>query len=187
MEISDLELETILHVRNSLLFFDNKTLVKKSNPEDPFDVPMGAFDSAYVCDLVGLFILHSLHNKFPNHEFGLYQDDGLCLSRNYNGQNLDSFRKQMTTFLKELGFNITIDTNLTSVDVTLDLSSNSTRPYHKPTEQLRYINTQLCHPPRVFQNLVPSISRRISNLSSSRQIFQLAASYYNRALRESGY
>ena len=34
--------------------------MKKDNPE--FDVPMGAYDSAEVCELVVLFVLHKLRH-----------------------------------------------------------------------------------------------------------------------------
>ena len=47
-------IETILHARKSLLFNKNEVWVKKDNPD--FDVTMGSFDGAEVCELVGLYL-----------------------------------------------------------------------------------------------------------------------------------
>ena len=44
-----------------------------------FDVTMGSFDGAEICDLVGLFLLHDLTKKFGNKFVGLYRDDGLAI------------------------------------------------------------------------------------------------------------
>ena len=46
---------TIMHSRKSLLFSNNEIGVKKDNPD--FDVTMGSFDRAEVCELVGLYLL----------------------------------------------------------------------------------------------------------------------------------
>ena len=52
-------MQTILHSRKSLLFTDQQAWVKKSGDPE-FDVTMGSYDGAEICELVGLFILHSL-------------------------------------------------------------------------------------------------------------------------------
>ena len=41
-----------------------------------FDVAMGCYDGAEVCELVGVYILHKLSSKFPEGDIGLYRDDG---------------------------------------------------------------------------------------------------------------
>ena len=188
--INKLETEIIMHSRRTLLFSEGKTWVKKDNPNDAFDVSMGSYDSADVCDVVGLYLLDSLIYNFPEHQFGIYRDDGLCLSRKCDGHTLDKLRKNMIKHMNDMGLKITIDTNLTNVnflDVNLDLDSGTYKPYHKPNEKLKYINTGSCHPPIVFKNLVHNISRRISNLSANKEIFDKAAPYYNKSLKESGF
>ena len=55
--ISDKEISIIKHARKSLLFNDEKTWMKKQN-DSLFDVTMGSFDGAEVCELVGLYILN---------------------------------------------------------------------------------------------------------------------------------
>ena len=54
-----------------------KVWVKKENPE--FDVPMGSFDGAEICEIVGLYILEKLINSnigLSKERTGLYRDDG---------------------------------------------------------------------------------------------------------------
>ena len=38
-----------------------------------FDVTMGSFDGAELCELVGLYILHILGEKYGKHRVGLYR------------------------------------------------------------------------------------------------------------------
>ena len=52
-------INTINHARKSLLFDDNGAWVEKDgNPL--FIVTMGSFDSAEVCELVGLYLLNKI-------------------------------------------------------------------------------------------------------------------------------
>eukprot|EP00794_Sanderia_malayensis_P017157 gene17157-biopygen14763 len=51
-----------MHSRKSLLFNDNNAWVKKDNRN--FDVTMGSYDGAEVCELVGLLILNKLCNTY---------------------------------------------------------------------------------------------------------------------------
>ena len=57
-EITDEKWELFLHVRKTFLFFKEDVWVKKNNSN--FDVPMGSYDSAEVCELVALYLLHLL-------------------------------------------------------------------------------------------------------------------------------
>ena len=62
--IDDKDLRLIMHCRKSLLFFGNETWKKKST-ESCFDVTMGSFDGAGICELVGLYIQSNLANILP--------------------------------------------------------------------------------------------------------------------------
>ena len=44
-----------------------------------FDVTMGSFDGAEVCELIGLFILNNPSEKCDKNNIGLYRDDGHVL------------------------------------------------------------------------------------------------------------
>ena len=68
-------IETTLHARKSLLLHRNDVWVKKDNPD--FDVTMGSFGGAEVCELVGLYLLDILRQECGENKIGLYRDDGL--------------------------------------------------------------------------------------------------------------
>ena len=40
---------------------------------------MGSYDGAEICELVGLFILNNLAERFGKESVGLYRDDGLLI------------------------------------------------------------------------------------------------------------
>ena len=60
--IDDKIIKTIFHARKSLLFNKHEVWVKTDNPD--FDVTMGSFDGAEVCELVGLCFLYILRKVF---------------------------------------------------------------------------------------------------------------------------
>ena len=71
-EITDEDMNLIIQARKTLLFNKGIPWVKKEGNED-FDVPMGCFDGAEVCELVGSYILQKLSQLFEHHSVGLYQ------------------------------------------------------------------------------------------------------------------
>ena len=77
VNISDEEINTIMHSRKSLLFNNTDIWIKKNGDTD-FDVTMGSFDGAELCELVGLYILHILGEKYGKHRIDLYRDDRLA-------------------------------------------------------------------------------------------------------------
>ena len=62
-----------VHAWKSLLFNAEHTWINKEGRL--FDVTMGAYDGAEVCELVGAFLLVMGQRKYEN--VGLYWDDGL--------------------------------------------------------------------------------------------------------------
>ena len=61
--VSDEDEEIILHSRKTLLFNNNEPWVKAGD-SPMFDVAMGSYDGAEVCELVGLYILHKTYDRF---------------------------------------------------------------------------------------------------------------------------
>ena len=51
----------------------------KKNNDSMFDVTIGSFDGAEICDLVGLYLLHHLAEKFGKKFVGWYRDDCLAI------------------------------------------------------------------------------------------------------------
>ena len=70
---SDEEMNTIMHSRKSLLFNNTDIRIKKNGDPD-FNVTMGRFDGAELCELVGLYILHILGEKYGKHKIGLMME-----------------------------------------------------------------------------------------------------------------
>ena len=179
VEISQDEEDLIMHVRKSLLFYKNSPWAKKQG--NLFDVTMGSFDGAEVCELVGLFILHQITQQINGIEVGLYRDDGLAIARNLSGPQIDRARKMLHKIFDDNKLKIDIKCNLKVVDyldVTFDLNSGTHRPYVKPNNTPLYVHTKSNHPPHVLKQIPISISKRISNISSNEDIFKKAAPYY---------
>ena len=135
-DIPEEHVDIIMKSKKTILINNNTCWIKKDN--STFDVTMGSFDGAETSELVGLYLLHNLQNIIPNHEIGLYRDDGLAAIGNTNGPEMERIRKKIFNYFKQEGLKVSIKTNLTQVDyldVTLDLISNSFRPYTKPNVQ----------------------------------------------------
>ena len=75
--ISKCDIDVINHARKSLLFDGSHTWSKKQG--SLFDVSMGAYDGAEVCELVGTYMLNLLSKKYNKNNFGLYRDDRLAV------------------------------------------------------------------------------------------------------------
>ena len=73
------------------MFCLGSTWEKKSNL---FDVTMGSYDGAEVCELVGLYMLDQLKQRFPKDDLGLYRDDGLGVT-SHSGREADKARKEI--------------------------------------------------------------------------------------------
>ena len=63
---------------------------------------MGSFDSAEVCELVGLYILHILSTRYGKSLNGIYRDDGLACFENISGTQVDRIRKLDVSSLTKL-------------------------------------------------------------------------------------
>ena len=72
-DINNVELRTSKHCRKSLLFSNNEAWKKKST-DSSFDVTMGSYDGAEICELVGIYKLKN--RKTSKDDIGLYHDDG---------------------------------------------------------------------------------------------------------------
>ena len=85
------------HCRKSLLFHENESW-KKKKTDCCFDLTMGSYGRAEICELVGIFILTHLATIMKKGDCRLYSDDGLVILRNVNGQQIDPTRKNIKTF-----------------------------------------------------------------------------------------
>ena len=88
------------------------------------------------------------------------------------------------------GLNITIKTNLKTadfLDVHFDLIQDIYKPYKKPNDDPLYINKNSNHPPTIIKQIPKAIAKRISDISSNKEIYDQNINYYKEALERSGY
>ena len=69
--ISKEDIRITKHCKKSLLFYDNEAW-KKKDTDTTFDVSMGSYDGAEVCELIGIYIQSLLTNIISKGHMGLY-------------------------------------------------------------------------------------------------------------------
>ena len=115
-----------MHSRKPLQFNNTDICIKKNGAPD-FDVTLGSFDGAELCEQVGWYILHILGEKHGKHRAGLYRDGGLACFECTSGPQAEKIRKGfIKTFKEGFDLSITCETNLkvaNFVDVTLNLTT----------------------------------------------------------------
>ena len=187
--ISESEINLILHACKTVLTSNEGTWRKKVG-KGLFDVPMGSFHGAELCDLVGLHLMSQLREALPFGMFGLYRDDGLSIVDIDTPSSLERLSKKIRSIMKSAGFNITIDagsrvTNF--LDVSLDLTHQTYQPYRKPNSITQYVHCESNHPPHILKGLPDMILKRISSLSINQETFDRTKDIYEAALQKSGY
>ena len=151
---------------------------------------IGAYDGVEVCKLTGILMLYLIGKKYDSKNIGLYRDDGLAVLKNVSGPASEKTKKHLQYLFKQKGLQIIIECNLKVVnylDVTFNLNDGSYRPYRKPNDETHYIHIQSDHPPSITKQLPRSIEKRLSQLSSSKDIFYKTAPYYEQRLASCGY
>ena len=141
-----------------------------------FDVTMGAYDGAEVCELVETFSLASVYI--------------MTTGCQYLKTQLERIKKSLQKTFKDFVLEIVAECNLRIVnylDVTLNLNDGSFRPCDKPDDIIQYINKEFNHPPNLIKHLPASIEKRLSNNSFDEKIFQESAIYYEDTLNKAGY
>ena len=126
---------------------------------------MGSFDGAEICDLVGLYLLHHLAEKFGKKSVGFYRDDGLAIIQGKSARIADNVRKELHEIFKAHGLRITAEISHQTVnflDITLNLSDRTYAPHMKPNSVPLYINRNSNHPPAIqSSNNYPSPSTNV--------------------------
>ena len=167
------ELEMIMHSRKTLLFWQDSTWVKKEGDED-FDIPMGCYDGAEICELVGIYIQNKLCKLMNKKDFGLYRDDGLGILRNTSRPEADRKRKSIIKIFKECGLSITYEVNKKSVyflEIRFNLNQQTYKSYRKPNNEPVYINKQSNHPPNIIADIPKALYKRLTNISCNKNVF----------------
>ena len=185
--ISEEDKNTIRQAAKSFLVSNSHSWIKKNG--GIFDVTMGGFHGAEICDLVGLFLLSQLKDIIPISSIGLYRDDGLAVS-SATPRQIDIMKKKICQVFARNNLQITIEANCKVVnflDITLDLTTGVYKPYIKDNDTPVYVNNNSNHPKTVLKNIPLGVNRRLSKISISKEVFDAAAPPYQEALRKSGY
>ena len=181
--------EIIMHSCKTVLKSNGQTWVKKHN-DNLFDIPMGAFHRAEVCELVGLYLLNSIRNIIKQNDVGIYRDDGLIVIPRMPNRKLETLRKKLQGLFRKEGFTITVQIGITKtefLDTYLDLECETYQPYKKPNSAILYINKNSNHPDHIKKEIPRMLSKRLSTLSSSETIFKASCPAYQEALKSSNY
>ena len=191
--ISENDIKIFMQCRETFLFHEGAAW-KKSKTN--FDVTMGSFDGAEICELIGLYMLDKITKGknpiFPIGDVGLYRDDGLAVVRTKGraGGLLDKVRKKVVQAFKDEELEITSVGGMTItdfLDVELNLETNEYSPWRKPNDFPVYINAKSNHPPNIIKEIPKMIEKRLTNLSSNEKVFEEKKPIYVTALKNSGH
>ena len=158
--------------------------------DETFDITMGGFHGAEICEVVGLYVLDKLEDIMGKGSVGIYRDDGLTVLDTVSERLVDKTKKKLHEFSKSIGLRITIEGPIEKtdfLDTTLNLRTRTYEPYIKPNNNMVYLNKNSNHPITIKKELPKSIGKRLSNRSSSINEFTKAAPRYEKALEKSGY
>ena len=183
------KVEIIKHCRKTLLYYEDSVWIKKGEGGN-FDVSIGAYDGAEICELVGCVLLYSINKIMDPSSHGLYLDDGLIIMDKSTPKKCDGIRKRLYKLFNEFGFRLDIRTDLKITaypDVTLNLYSGTVSPFRKRNQDLRYVNRGSNHPTQVSKHVPKDIEHRLSNNSSNKEIFEQSKQEYEEALKNDGY
>ena len=85
--------------RKFLLYYNDELWLIKG--ESNFDVLMGAYDGAEVCELIGIFLLSLLSKHINKKHIGLYRHDGLAILKNNSDREAGKLKKKFQKLFKE--------------------------------------------------------------------------------------
>ena len=188
INLDDYDKKIIHHSRKSLLFNQEQTWMKKRS--DLFDVLMGPYDGVEVCELTAIFLMNLLGQQHSTKDISLYRDNRLSIFKNCSGPEMEKIKKRLQKVFKNNGLDVIIECNMKIVnylDFTFNLNDGTYRPYQKPDNIIQYINVKSYHPPNIIKQILKTIEKRLSQLSSNEEIFNELAPFYEDILHQSGY
>ena len=130
-----------------------------SSKQSPHPSEDPLYDGAEISELIGLFMLNETKNNISglsSTNNGLYRDGGLIMLTKCPGPKREKIKKDLHKLFRNHGLKITIASTgpvANYLDVTLDLSDGTYRPYRKPKDSLVYINAASNHPPSILKHV----------------------------------
>ena len=189
--LTDKDMNLIIHSCKTILTHNDQTW-EKVGSDQQFNVSMGSFNGAEICDLIGLFLLNEIKKSkiFMDNEFGLYRDDALGIIRSKSPRSAENTAKYLIKLFKQNGFKITIESGLFQtdfLDVSFNILNSSYQPYNKPNSPILYVNNHSNHPRQVLKQLPETINRRLIKLSNNEESLNNVKSQYQKALTSANY
>ena len=74
----------------------------------------------------------------------------------------------------------------TFLDLRFNLNEQTYEPYRKPNNEPVYINIQSNHPPNIIADIPKAISKRLTNISCNKNVFDRNVGIYQAALKNNG-
>jgi len=128
-------------------------------------------------------------NVIDKNNIGLYHDDGLSVV-NLPGPDIERLRQKVIKIFQSLNLSVTIECNLKAtdfLDVYLNLATGIHRPFRKENCIPQYVHNESNHPRCIKAEIPKMISKRLSALSQSKEIFDDIIQPYQDAVMQSGY
>ena len=145
---------------------------------------MRSFDGAEICELLGLYALNNLCKRFGGNNIGLYRDDGLALIKGTSLRLTDKARKDRCSQFQEFGLKITAEVNHKTVnflDVILNLTYESYKPFRKPNNDPLNIHKESNHPPSITKQLPAAINRINARTNIARYFLKLIVKHFSKS------
>ena len=83
---------------------------------DLFDVQMGVYDGAEVCELIGIFLLNLLGRQYVTKNIGLHRDYRLSIFKNRSDPQMEKIKKQLQKVYKNNGLDVFIECSMKIVN-----------------------------------------------------------------------
>ena len=108
----------------------------------------------------------------------------------FSSRQRGKLKEDIIKEFKDYNLNITIEIGAEKVhflDVTLDLTKGTYKPYRKAGDKIMYVSSWSNHPPVVLNNIPLRINRRLCSIYSNAEVFRAEISPYQTKLRNQGY
>ena len=110
INLDDYDKKIIHHSRKSFIFNQEQTWMKKGS--DLFDVSMGVYDGAEVCELIAIFSMNLLGQQYNTKNIGLRRENRLSIFKNCSGPEMEKIKKRLQKVFKNNGLNVIIECNM---------------------------------------------------------------------------
>ena len=108
----------------------------------------------------------------------------------YNGVEVCELKETPKNVFKNNGLGVITYCNMKIVnylDIPSNLNDGTYRPYQKSDNIMQYMYVESNHPPIIMKQILKTIKKRFSHLSSTEEIFNESAPFHGDKLQQSGH